>query len=161
MAKLIGHITWSCLLRRPALSLINAGYRFARTFGLRSGRVWPAVAQEFRWIASLLPLLTCNLASPWSPRVYGKDASGGAREGYGVTRRKCDPETVAAAGSCAERCRFSAEEFISARRSVLIENERKAQKAAWIGVVDVHEDNGIDPASPCWEHARKFSANAL
>ena len=37
MAKLIGH-TWSCLLRRPALSLINAGYRFARTFGPRSGR---------------------------------------------------------------------------------------------------------------------------
>ena len=31
VAKLIGHITWSCLLRRPALSLINAGYRFART----------------------------------------------------------------------------------------------------------------------------------
>ena len=25
VAKLIGHITWSCLLRRPALSLINAG----------------------------------------------------------------------------------------------------------------------------------------
>ena len=32
VAKLIGHVTWSCLLRRPALSLINAGYRFARTF---------------------------------------------------------------------------------------------------------------------------------
>ena len=32
VAKLIGHITWSCLLRRPALSLINAVYRFARTF---------------------------------------------------------------------------------------------------------------------------------
>ena len=46
MAKLIGHITWSCLLRLPALSLINAGYRFARTFGPRSGRLWPAVAQE-------------------------------------------------------------------------------------------------------------------
>ena len=33
VAKLIGHITWSCLLRRPTLSLINAGYRFARTDG--------------------------------------------------------------------------------------------------------------------------------
>ena len=48
---------------------------------------------------------------------------------YRVIRRKCDPETVAAAGSCAERWRFSAEEIDSARRSVLIENERKAQKA--------------------------------
>ena len=82
VAKLIGHITWICLLRRLALSLINAGYRFARTFGLRSsGRVWPAVAQEFRWIASLLPLLTCNLASPCSSWVYATDASGGARGG--------------------------------------------------------------------------------
>ena len=43
VAKLIGHITWSCLLRRPALSLINAGYRFARTFGPRSG---PATARS-------------------------------------------------------------------------------------------------------------------
>ena len=25
---MIGHITWSCLLRRPVLSLINAGHRF-------------------------------------------------------------------------------------------------------------------------------------
>ena len=48
VAKSIGHITCCCLLRRPALSLINAGYRFARTFGHRSGRVWPAVADELR-----------------------------------------------------------------------------------------------------------------
>ena len=49
VAKSTGHITWSCLLR-PALSPTNAGYRFARAFGPRSGWVWPAVAQEFRWI---------------------------------------------------------------------------------------------------------------
>ena len=42
VAKLVGHITWSCLLRFSALSLINAGYRFARTFGPRSGRLWPS-----------------------------------------------------------------------------------------------------------------------
>ena len=105
--------TWSCLLCRPALSLVNAGYRFARTFGSRSGRVWPAVAQEFRGIASLLPLINYDLASPWSQWVYATDASDGARGGCGVTRRWCDPEDVAAAGSCAERWRFSAEEFCS------------------------------------------------
>ena len=82
VAKLTEHITWSCLLRRHALSLINAGYRFARTFGPRCRRVWPAVVQEFRWIASLLPLLTCNLASPRSLWVYATDASGGARGGH-------------------------------------------------------------------------------
>ena len=139
VAKLIWHITWSCLLRRPAVSLINARYRFARTFGPRSGRVWPAVAQEFRW--SLPELLTCNLGSPW---VYATDASGGARGGYGLARRLCDSETVAAAGSCAERWRFSAAEFISAWRSVLVENERNVPKASWLGVENVHEENRVD-----------------
>ena len=107
----------------PLFSLVNAGYRFARTFGPRSGRLWLAVAHEFKWIASLLPLLTCNRASPWSPWVYATDAFGGARGGNGVTRRWCDPEDVAAAGRCAERWRFSAEESISARRSVLVDSE--------------------------------------
>ena len=65
------------------------------------------------------------------------------RGGYGVTRRKSDPETVAAAGSCVERWWFSAEEFLSARRSVLIEIERESQVAAWLGVVDVHEDDRV------------------
>ena len=106
------------------LSLVNAGYRVSRTFGPRSGRLWPAVAQEFRWIASLLPLSTCNLASPWSPWVYATDASG-------VTRRSCDPVDAAAPDSCVERWRFLAEEFNSARRSVLVEHERKVHKASW------------------------------
>ena len=57
---------------------------------------------------------------------------------YGVTRRWCDPVDAAAAGSCAERWRFSAEEFISARRSALVEDERKVQKASWLGRVDLH-----------------------
>ena len=133
VAKLIGHITWSCLLRRPALSLINAGYRFARAFGPRSGRLWPAVTQELRWISSLLPLLSCNLASPWSPWVYATDASGGTHGGYEVTRRLCDPVHTTAAGSCAERRRFSAEEFISARRSAWASMSGKCRKPVGLG----------------------------
>ena len=155
VAKLIGHITWSCLLRRPALSPINAGYRFARTFGPRSGLVWPAVAQEFRWIASLLPLRNCNLTSPWSPWVCATDASGGARGGYGVTRRWCDPEDVAAVGRCAERWRFSAEEFVSARRSVLVDCERKAHKALWLGSEDVPKREIVLTCIPRLRVARK------
>ena len=122
VAKLIGHITWSCLLRCPALSLTNAGHRLTRTLGPRGG-LWPAVAQEFRWIASLLPLGNCNLTSPWSPWVYATDESGGARGGNGVTRRWCVPGDVSPAGRCAEWWRFSAEESISARRSVLVDSE--------------------------------------
>ena len=102
VAEIINRTTWICLLRRPALSLINAGCRRARSFGPRSGRLWPSVAQEFPWIASLLPLRTCNLVSPWSPWVYAADASGGAHGGYGVARCWCDPLDAAAAGSCAD-----------------------------------------------------------
>ena len=64
--------------------------------------------------------------------------------GYGGTRRWCDPVDAAAAGSCAERWRFSAEEFISARRSALVEHERKVQKASWLGVEDMHEVCRVD-----------------
>ena len=104
VAKLIGHVTWN-LLRRPALSLVSARYLFARTFAPRGGRVWPVVAQEFRWVAALLPLLDCSFASPWSPWVYATDASGRTRGGYGVTSRRCDLKDVAAAGQCVERWR--------------------------------------------------------
>ena len=59
VAKLIGHITWSCLLRRTALSLIDAGYRFARTFGPRSGRACP---QSPRNSVGLRHYCRCSLA---------------------------------------------------------------------------------------------------
>ena len=61
-----------------------------------------------------------------------------------LTRRWCDPVDVAAAGSCAERWRFSAEEFISARRSALGEHERKVQRASRLGVEDTHEICRVD-----------------
>ena len=71
-------------------------------------------------------------------------------------------EDVAVAGSCAERWKFSAEEFITARRSMLVVSERKAHKALWLGIEDVHEENRVDvhPSLPCVRHAREFSVNA-
>ena len=58
VAKLIGHITWSCLLRRPALSCTFGPRMLGIVCGLRtcsgprsgSRHCWPSVAQ-------------CNLAS--------------------------------------------------------------------------------------------------
>ena len=123
VAKLIGHITWSCLLRRPALSLVNAGYRFARTFGPRGGWVWPAVAQVFRGIATLLPLLNYSLPRSQSPWVYATDASGGVRRGHGATRRRCDLKEVAAA---------------------VVECERRPSKALWLGVTDARDSGRVD-----------------
>ena len=108
VAKLIGHITWRAVYCVVLLCLSSM-------------------------LGIVLHVHSDNLASPWSPWVCAADASG-STWGHGVTRRWCDPLDAAAAGSCAERWRFSAKEFISARRSVLIENERKTQKATWRGV---------------------------
>ena len=134
VAKLIGHITWSCLLRRPALFLVNAGISSRalsdpQAAGMARSR--PGIPLDCVITASS-HLQSCQSLVSMGLRHGRTDASGGAREGYGVTRRKCDLETVAAAGNCAERWRFTAEEFISARRSVLIENERKSKsRLAW------------------------------
>ena len=87
VANLIGYITWSLLLRRPELSLVNARYRFARTFGPRSG--WVSLDSD--------GLLRCCRCSIVALPVHGPlgftcatDASGGTRGGSGVARRRCD-----------------------------------------------------------------------
>ena len=80
VAKLIGHITWSCLLRRLALSLINVGYVVARTFGPRSGRVLarscPGIpldcvitaASHLQSCQSLVAMGLCHGCLWWRPR---------------------------------------------------------------------------------------------
>ena len=62
--------------------------------------------------------------------VYATDISGGTHGRYLFTRRLCDPVDTATAGSCAERWRSSAEDFISARRSALGELNGKCRKPA-------------------------------
>ena len=99
VAKLIGHIIWSCLLRRPALSLINAGYRFARTFGPRSGRLWPVVVQGLH----LQPCQSLVIVGPCYklPLVVHV----GAME---LRVAAVIQWMLLAAGSCAERWKVSA-----------------------------------------------------
>ena len=66
-----------------------------------------------------------------------------------VTRCWCHPVDAAATGSCAERWRFSAEEFISARRSALDELELEAQEASWFRVEGIREARRVDLHPGC------------
>ena len=60
---------------RPALSLINAGYRCARTFGPRSGRVWPTVSVGLPHCCRFsLPVLGRHWFTPPTLRVAHEEA---------------------------------------------------------------------------------------
>ena len=76
--------------------------------------------------------------------VYATDASGGTRGFYGVTRRRCDPVDVAAAGQCAERWKFLSGGFIRARRSIQLKCEQRACQALRLGIDEAHENSRVD-----------------
>ena len=91
--RLSGQVDWAHHLELPAASSslvsrqckisLRAHLRASKRAGLARRR--PGIPLD----CVLIALLTCNLSSPWSPRVYATDASGGARGGHGVARRKC------------------------------------------------------------------------
>ena len=75
LEKILGHCTWSALLRRESLCIFGAVYKFARLVGERKALLWPSVLRELRQFSSLIPLLISQLWIPWSPQVYVTDAS--------------------------------------------------------------------------------------
>ena len=69
LESLVGHFAWIALVSRPALCIPNAVYR-----GIHKGRgglvrVAGSLAWELRTAQALLPLLSCDLALPWSASV--------------------------------------------------------------------------------------------
>ena len=64
MRRLLGHFTWCAMLRRELLAIPSACYRFVTVAGGAPMRLWPSVERELRWMAALVPLMTCNLAAP-------------------------------------------------------------------------------------------------
>ncbi|CAK0878704.1 unnamed protein product, partial [Prorocentrum cordatum] len=116
MRKLIGHFTWASLLRREALSIVDACCSFAETHLNAVTRQWPAVCRELRWIRDLLPMLSHSARMLWSELVHVSDAS---TEGFGVCRARWSVPDAALVGRCDERWRFRAEEATNARGHAL------------------------------------------
>jgi hypothetical protein len=75
LAHLIGRWTWTMLLRRPSLSVLQHAYRFIRVAGKRKFNIWPSVRRELWMLLGLLPLLNARLDVPTFRHIIASDAS--------------------------------------------------------------------------------------
>ena len=116
LQRVIGHLTWGCMLRREGLCMISACYAQIQALGLGVGTLWPACRRELFWVASLLPLLTANLWRPWDPVLSCSDAS---ELGFGIVTQNVGKDVVSQAGRVSERWRFDVEDSVAARSSAL------------------------------------------
>ena len=103
---IIGHFTFLALIRRPMFSIMRSVYAFVKKDFARPRRLWPSIERELRWMASLAPLLVCDLSLPPLSRVCCSDAS---LDGAGVTVGLVDPELVRKHCSYSDLWRFSSE----------------------------------------------------
>ena len=92
LERILGHLTFMCLLRREALSIISTCYAFIINNYTKQVRIWDQVRLELRQIISLLPLLVADCRSPWDTQVLCSDAS---EYGFGVVERQIPQEDVA------------------------------------------------------------------
>ncbi len=60
---IMGHCTWAALLRREALSVFDACYRFVQQGGTRALPLPSAVRRELLTFQAILPLLSVELAA--------------------------------------------------------------------------------------------------
>ena len=116
LRRLLGHITYACLLRREMLSILSSCYAFISSKGPASGVLWSSVRRELKWISSLLPLVYTNTWREWSPRLHVGDASD---DGFGVCELMTDVATTSSLGRTSERWRFRTEDAIAARQHAL------------------------------------------
>ena len=116
LEKILGHFTWSALLRCEALATVCACYEFVRKSYDSCTRIWASVRRELRWMRSLLPLLESDMSLPWLHTVVASDASD---TGMGVCIRSLDSHQVARVGRLSEKWRFRVEEAQRAREHAL------------------------------------------
>eukprot|EP00973_Karenia_brevis_P095719 12428786-Karenia_brevis.AAC.1 len=114
LEAIVGHFTWSCLVRREALSILDATYKFISQHRSAPAPIWSSVRTELRWARSVLPLLFSDIGQPWSPLVTATDASD---LGFGVCEKVEDPAEVGSVGRLAEKWRYIQEDTVKARQS--------------------------------------------
>ncbi len=75
MSHLLGKWAWAMLVRRLALSIFGAVYRFARLAGCRRFTLWTAVVHELQCAVGIAPLLFVRLNARVMPKCVAVDAS--------------------------------------------------------------------------------------
>eukprot|EP00959_Pyramimonas_sp_CCMP1952_P153980 3221420-Pyramimonas_sp.AAC.1 len=116
MRVLVGHYTWTTLIRRDGLSLLQSVYAFIEFAGSAPVALWQSVKRELWAIRSVLPLLRLDIADEWHPQLCCSDASD---LGIGVVHRRLDPGRVASIGRTCERWRHRVEGAERARERAL------------------------------------------
>ena len=92
--SLVGSWTWAFLVRRPALSVFSAVYRFVRAKAGATAVLWPSVRKELALAAALAPLLWVSLSAACFSDAIAVDASG---VGLGVVATRAQvPSTIQA-----------------------------------------------------------------
>lgn len=86
LAQVVGRWVWAILVRRPALAVFSAVYRFIQCAQSRLFTIWHSVHRELNTIIGLAPLLLASLDSPFFSHVIASDAS---EFGLGVVAARC------------------------------------------------------------------------
>jgi hypothetical protein len=75
LSHIIGRWIWAMLLRRPAMAIFSAVYRFIECARSSRYTLWPSVRRELSVAARLAPLLFTSIRSDWAPVIVASDAS--------------------------------------------------------------------------------------
>lgn len=75
LAHIVGRWNWSFLIRRPAMAVFSAVYRFIESAHNARYMIWPSVRRELWTVLRLAPLLYASINTNWSPIIIASDAS--------------------------------------------------------------------------------------
>ena len=144
-------------MRRELLSIFHMCYKFMDVMDERSAPLWPGIARELRWAASLLPFAFVDTRREWDTVVSASDAEGANSTdvgGFGVVEAVWDIETVQHCGSLAEHWRYQVEDAIAARKHALAQE----LDARVLAVAELAELPEVTPAALDLDTLRRRTA---
>lgn len=96
LASIVGRWNWAMLIRRPAMAVFSAVYRYIECAQLSVYTLWPSVRRELWCAAHLAPLLFARINADFAPVVIATDASEvGCGVVYANTTSSLVPRTLA------------------------------------------------------------------